>query len=364
MLGLVATAALANVLAADRVAVGVSDRGAFGADGVGLLWDPDAAAGPEPQESDWLGADGWSLTWAGGAWEGGALAWSDVIVTEAMVWAGGVVESGPVTVSLTHAVPWEDDLVWTEVVVENTGDVIVDEVWLTRFADLEPERARYGIADTDNAFGSAFAVAGPVRGERALAIAAVDGVGGTCRDCSGGLGAEAGVADLAIGVAVPIGSLEPGDQVVVDFVYAFGIGADAAVELALTAADEDDRDLDGVVDDCDPRDPLVGEGLDELPDGVDNDCDGIIDEGTRLVDDDGDGVSEAEGDCDDGDPTVFPGAPQAPDRDADCDGMLDEGWDELPGATCACSSTSPRGSLGLVLAWLAWRRRCVRSSSA
>lgn len=45
----------------------------------------------------------------------------------------------------------------------------------------------------------------------------------------------------------------------------------------------------------------------ELEDGLDNNLDGVVDEGTNLFDDDGDGYSEYQGDCNDADATVYPG---------------------------------------------------------
>jgi len=66
---------------------------------------------------------------------------------------------------------------------------------------------------------------------------------------------------------------------------------------------------------------------------VDNDCDGLVDEGTNYYDDDGDGYTEADGDCDDGDPHVHPGHGEDPDGlDNDCNGQVDEGVGE-PGAS-------------------------------
>jgi hypothetical protein len=96
-----------------------------------------------------------------------------------------------------------------------------------------------------------------------------------------------------------------------------------------------DRDGDGHVgpDDCDEGRPEVHVDAAEaaVANGRDDDCDGVIDEGTRAFDDDGDGVSEDAGDCDDGDVARHPGAVELADcRDQDCDGEVDEGAPPLP----------------------------------
>lgn len=84
----------------------------------------------------------------------------------------------------------------------------------------------------------------------------------------------------------------------------------------------------GPLADCNDRDDRIHPGRDEAtaPNGVDDNCDGRIDEGTVVYDDDGDGLSEVEGDCNDGDDGVYPQAPEIADcRDQDCDGTIDEG---------------------------------------
>lgn len=56
--------------------------------------------------------------------------------------------------------------------------------------------------------------------------------------------------------------------------------------------------------------------------GFDDDCDGQIDEGCDV---DEDGVSPSEGDCDDFNPNIYPGAPDLCDGiNSDCDAQVDE----------------------------------------
>ncbi len=95
-----------------------------------------------------------------------------------------------------------------------------------------------------------------------------------------------------------------------------------------------DVDGDGVVGwpvggpDCDDGDASTWPGAPEVCDGVDNDCDGTVDEGTECYDDDNDGFTELGGDCDDGNAGFLPTAVEVCDgQDEDCDGVIDDGTD-------------------------------------
>lgn len=99
-------------------------------------------------------------------------------------------------------------------------------------------------------------------------------------------------------------------------------------------------------DDCDDSNPAIHPGATEVCNGLDDDCDGLVDEGlttTYYADADGDGYGNPyvyvqlcgpappgyvaiDGDCNDGDPAVHPGATEICDGvDNDCDGQIDEG---------------------------------------
>jgi hypothetical protein len=87
--------------------------------------------------------------------------------------------------------------------------------------------------------------------------------------------------------------------------------------------------------DCDDTNADINPGMREWStsepngwldgDGIDNDCDGKIDEGTADFDDDQDGFTEREGDCDDANGERYPGKVDGCDgTDNDCDGEIDE----------------------------------------
>jgi serine protease len=93
-----------------------------------------------------------------------------------------------------------------------------------------------------------------------------------------------------------------------------------------------DGDGDGYCDDvdCDDANGAINPGATEICDGIDNDCDGLVDEGCGgCTDADGDGYCVSEGDCDDNDANVHPGHNDTRGRwgrdgvDNDCNGVID-----------------------------------------
>jgi enediyne biosynthesis protein E4 len=102
-----------------------------------------------------------------------------------------------------------------------------------------------------------------------------------------------------------------------------------AYAATYVGADDDGDGWTKAQGDCDDTDATVHPGAVEVAgNGRDDDCDGVADDGTDTSDADGDGWSIADGDCDDTRADVYPGAPELLDgRDNNCNGKVDEGFE-------------------------------------
>lgn len=118
-----------------------------------------------------------------------------------------------------------------------------------------------------------------------------------------------------------------------------------------------DQDDDGFPagEDCDDLNNQVFPGAPDVADGIDNDCDNLVDEDVVEIDADMDGFPASE-DCDDTDPSVFPGAQDVADNiDNDCDGDVDEDAVVIPDPSPKLPFLTPAKSL---------QRACVVNKAA
>lgn len=106
--------------------------------------------------------------------------------------------------------------------------------------------------------------------------------------------------------------------------------------------------------DCDDNDASVNPGASEVcGDNVDNDCDGSVDEGcSTCTDADGDGWCAEDGDCDDSDPGTNPGETEVcgDSVDNDCDGSVDEGC-STSGISLSATGYKVKGRKHTDLTW-------------
>ncbi len=187
-------------------------------------------------------------------------------------------------------------------------------------AIIHPVAGEYGVSGTEFEFKAEVHDAQDAPGDLLVEFASdVDGV--FCNPVPAGDGIANCLADLTLG----------------DHLLTFTVtdtdanSTSATASFTVVSPDSIDWDGDGFsvdMGDCDDNNDTIHPGAKETPNGLDDDCDTLVDEGTTVYDDDGDGQSEVAGDCDDGDPHTYQGAPEVCDGvDNDCDLTVDEGTD-------------------------------------
>jgi hypothetical protein len=290
-------------LVTDHVAVGVASDGSFGLPSLGLVADPDGPAGPFPSGGDVLRAgrmfEAWVLESGEQYWiQGGSTVGSDLLLEwdaptddGALVVLRGTAEDAAIDVTARVVLPWGEPLIFT--VLEVTAREALPALTAVRVVDPDLDAWVTGSVQTYNAAEADIAVASGDSDGRAWAVGAAGGLAGTCAWCTSAASlvaqAEPTYGDGQIGVGVSLGDLAAGDTARVVFVYAFGTDIEAARALAREVIDAEDLDRDGALagEDCDDLDAWVGPWAAEEPNGVDDDCDGRIDEAADGAEDTG-----------------------------------------------------------------------------
>ena len=239
----------------------------------------------------------------------------------------------------------------------------IDLYWLQEVGELDPYATWLPPGLVDTAEALAMAPAGDLDGDGGIDLWVRSGpvaepVVGLLTSPRPATWADGELAPFVLTVGTPGG-------IAVDEDLRFGFGGagdangDGVLDLLVTSGFEDgdgcttelcaaaylilcvDQDEDGVgvcEGDCDDTDDTVLPGALEVCDELDHDCDG--NDGSE--DGDGDGVLVCDGDCDDTDGDRFPGAEETCDDtvDLDCDGLIPADDEDGDGAA-NCDDCQP-----------------------
>lgn len=238
-----------------------------------------------------------------------------------------------------------------------------DTYWLEQKGVVDPYSAWLPNGSYDSADGLQMAPAGDLTGDGFVDLWVRQGVSanaevGLLSSPRPATWADGSIAPLQVHIGTPGG-------VQIDDDFRFGLGGagdlngDGVLDLLVTSGYADDGgctpdlcgaayvilcvdgDGDGVGlcdGDCDDSDESVLPGALEVCDEIDHDCDA----NDGSVDGDGDGVLVCDGDCDDTDPLRFPGAEETCDSvsDLDCDGLA-PGDDQDGDGSLNCEDCQP-----------------------
>jgi len=252
----------------------------------------------------------------------------------------GTLSAGGSTLAEIRFAPTDDQAAYCQLIINSTDPAAADvDVTLTGNSGSAPDNEPPTVFIRSPENGYKYSAIRPL--EMEINIFDVNQPAGTlgCKIKSVVQGSTVGTCSAPDDSGHFFLDIDPGDldagsdtlQVVVT--DGSGITATASVSVVIGVDyPVDDNDGDGYGSlteenhDCDEDNRNTFPGASELPDGVDNDCDGIVDEGTSEYDDDGDAFTENEGDCSDFNDSAYPGAPERGDGvDNDCDGLVDEG---------------------------------------